>query len=79
VKFFSATLLVGGGGNQLIYGSCFHLLKTSMRRRKEVHTRALARLAERGVAKGAGARHLCEWSAEIRLLVLQERGLLLQF
>jgi hypothetical protein len=33
----------------------------------------------RGVAKGAGARHLCEWSAEIRLLALQERGLLLQF
>jgi hypothetical protein len=50
-----------------------------MRRRKEVHTRALARLAERGVAKGAGARHLREWSAEIRLLALQERGLLLLF
>jgi hypothetical protein len=45
VESFSATLLVGGGGNQLIYVSCSHLLKTSMRRRKEVHTRALARLA----------------------------------
>jgi hypothetical protein len=45
VESFSATLLVGGGGNQLIYGSCSHLLKTSMRRRKEVHTCALARLA----------------------------------
>jgi hypothetical protein len=75
VKFFSATLLVGGGGNQLIYGSCSHLLKTSMRRRKEVHTRARSP----GVAKGAGARHLREWSAEIRLLALQERGLLLLF
>jgi hypothetical protein len=41
VESFSATLLVGGGENQLIYGSCSHLLKTSMRRRKEVHTRAL--------------------------------------
>jgi hypothetical protein len=29
--------------------------------------------------RGAGARHLCEWSAEIRLLALRERGLLLQF
>jgi hypothetical protein len=80
VESFSATLLVGGGGNQLIYGSCSHILKTSMRRRKEVHTRALApspRLAWRGVAKGA--RHLHEWSAEIRLLALRERSLLLQF
>jgi hypothetical protein len=50
-----------------------------MRRRNEDHTRALARLAGRGVAKGAGARHLREWSAEIRLLALRERGLLLQF
>jgi hypothetical protein len=50
-----------------------------MRRRKEVHTRALARLASPGVAKGAGARHLREWSAEIRLLALWESGLLLQF
>jgi hypothetical protein len=79
VESFSATLLVGGGGNQLIYGSFSHLLKTSMRRRKEVHTRALARLAGQGGAKGAGARHLREWSVEIRLLALRERGLLLQF
>jgi hypothetical protein len=50
-----------------------------MRRRKKVHTHTLARLTSSGVAKGAGARHLREWSAEIRLLTLQERGLLLQF
>jgi hypothetical protein len=55
VESFSATFLVGGGGDQLIYGSCSHLLKTRMRRRKEVHTRSLARLASRGGAKGAGA------------------------
>jgi hypothetical protein len=36
-----------------LYGSCSHLLKTSMRRRKEVHTRVLARLASSG---GAGRR-----------------------
>jgi hypothetical protein len=54
VESFSATLLVEGGGNQLIYSSCSHLLKTSMRRRKGVHTRALARLASLGGAKGAG-------------------------
>jgi hypothetical protein len=40
---------------------------------------ASPRRAGRGVAKGAGARHLREWSGEIRLLALQERGLLLQF
>jgi hypothetical protein len=79
VESFSATLLVGGEGNQLIYGSCSHLIKTSMRRRKEVHTRTLALpgRAWRGVAKGAGARHRREWSAEIRLLALRERDLLL--
>jgi hypothetical protein len=43
VEFFSSTLLVEGGGNQLIYRSCSHLLKTSMRRRKEVHMCLLAR------------------------------------
>jgi hypothetical protein len=42
VESFSATLLVEGGGNQLIYGSCSHLLKTSIRRRKEVHMCVLA-------------------------------------
>jgi hypothetical protein len=79
VESFSATLLVGGGGNQLIYESCSHLLKTSMRRRKEVHTRARSpRLASPdGAGRGAGARHLYEWSAEIQLLTLRERGLLL--
>jgi hypothetical protein len=50
VETFSATLLVGGGGNQLIYESCSHLLKTSMRRRKEVHARS-PRLASPGVAR----------------------------
>jgi hypothetical protein len=30
-------------------------------------------------AKGAGARHLREWSAEIRLLALREHDLLLLF
>jgi hypothetical protein len=79
VESCSATFLVQGGGNQLIYGSCSHILKTSMRRRKEVHVRALAHLASPGGAKGTGAQHLCEWSAEIRLLTLRERGLLLQF
>jgi hypothetical protein len=60
VESFSATFLVGGGGNQLIYGSCSHLLKTSTRRRKEVHTRALARLAGRGVAwRRARAHDTC--------------------
>jgi hypothetical protein len=49
VESFSATLLVGGGGNQIIYARCSHLLKTSMRRRKEVHTRS-PRLAGSGEA-----------------------------
>jgi hypothetical protein len=42
----------------------------------ESHTRALTRLAG---AKGAGARHACEWSAEIRPLALQGRSFLLPF
>jgi hypothetical protein len=42
----------------------------------ESHTRALARL---GGAKGAGARHAREWSAEIRPLALRGRGFLLPF
>jgi hypothetical protein len=37
---------------------------------------ALARLAG---AKGAGARHAREWSAEIRPLALRGRGFLLPF
>jgi hypothetical protein len=42
----------------------------------ESHTRArsLARLGRAG-AKGAGARHAREWSAEIRPLALRGRGL----
>ena len=47
----------------------------------ESHTRALARLAwpDRGGggAKGAGARHAREWSAEIRPLALWGRDYLL--
>jgi hypothetical protein len=79
VKFFSATLLVEGGGNQLIYGSCSHLLKTSMMRRKKVHTRADSPLlaspgSGRGEWRGRSARHLRERSAEIQLLALRERG-----
>jgi hypothetical protein len=42
----------------------------------ENHTRALVRL---GGAKGAGARHAREWSAEIRLLALRGRDFLLPF
>jgi hypothetical protein len=52
----------------------------------ESHTCALAHLAwpslagpGRGGAKGAGARHACEWFAEIRLLALRGRGFLLLF
>jgi hypothetical protein len=52
----------------------------------ESHTRALARLAwpglawpGRGGAKGAGARHAREWSAEIRPLALRGLGYLLPF
>jgi hypothetical protein len=44
VESFSATLLVESGENQLIYGSCSHLLNISRRRRKEVHMRSLASL-----------------------------------
>ena len=53
----------------------------------ESHTRARARSpglawpggAGRGGAKGAGARHAREWSAEIRPLALRGRGYLLPF
>jgi hypothetical protein len=50
----------------------------------ESHTRARARSprlagAGRGGAKGAGARHVREWFAEIRPLALQGRGYLLPF
>ena len=43
---------------------------------RATRARALARL---GGAKGAGARHAREWSAEIRPLALQGRGYLLPF
>jgi hypothetical protein len=50
----------------------------------ESHTRARARSpglggAGRGGAKGAGARHAREWSAEIRPLALRGRGYILPF
>jgi hypothetical protein len=48
----------------------------------ESHARARARsLASPGLAwaKGAGARHAREWSAEIRPLALRGRGYLLPF
>jgi hypothetical protein len=51
VKFFSIIMLVEGVGNQLKYESCSHLLKTSGKSRKEVHTCLLALL-------GTGAWHL---------------------
>ena len=40
---------------------------------------ASPRLAERGGAKGVGARHLREWSTKIRPLALWGRGFLLPF
>jgi len=50
---------------------------------KESSTRARSlttpRRAGRSGAKGAGARHLREWSAEIRPLALRGRGFLLPF
>jgi hypothetical protein len=49
----------------------------------ESHTRSPASPrragAGRGGAKGAGARHAREWSAEIRPLALRGRGYLLPF
>jgi hypothetical protein len=62
----------------LKYGSHLHFFKSSVRRSKR-SPHALARLAGLGGAKGAGVRHLREWSAEIRLLALRERDLLLLF
>ena len=61
----------------LKYVSRLHSLNSSARRRKEAHTCSLAHLPLPGLAKGV--RHLREWSAEIRLLALRERSLLLQF
>jgi len=63
-----------------------HHSKWCVRRERENHTRALARLAwpglagaGRGGAKGTGARPAREWSAEIRPLALRGRGYLLTF
>jgi hypothetical protein len=84
-ELFSTTLLVEVEVVILKYGSPPHFLKSSVRRSKRSpHARARSpRLASPGGAgrraKGAGARHLREWSAEIRLLALRERGLLLLF
>jgi len=54
---------------------------------RKLHTHALARLASPGQArarararaKDAGVRRPCEWSAEIRLVVLRGHGFLLLF
>jgi hypothetical protein len=80
VESFSATLLVGGGGNQLIW-KLFSSSKDKYEEEKgSPHACARSpRLIGWGGAKGAGARHLREWSTKIQLLVLRERSLLLQF
>ena len=63
-----------------------HQVMDERRECGEPHARALARLASPGLAwpglagaKGAGARHAREWSAEIRPLALRGRGYLLPF
>jgi hypothetical protein len=58
-----------------------HQVMNERRECGEPHERALARLggAGRGGAKGAGARHAREWSAEIWPLALQGRSYLLPF
>jgi hypothetical protein len=58
-----------------------HQVMDERRECGEPHVRALARLAGpgRGGAKGAGARHAREWSAEIRPLALRGRVYLLPF
>jgi hypothetical protein len=50
-----------------------HQVMDERRECGEPHARALARLASpgRGGAKGVGARHAREWSAEIRPLALR--------
>jgi hypothetical protein len=55
-----------------------HQVMDERRECGEPHARALARLAWpwRGGAKGAGARHAREWSAEIRPLALRGRAYL---
>jgi hypothetical protein len=78
-KLFSTTLLVEVDVVILKYESCSHFLRSSVRRRKRNPHARSPRLASLGGAKGASARHLLEWSAEIWLLALPEHGLLLQF
>ena len=60
-----------------------HHSKWCVRRERENHTRALARLAWPSLAGagrgGAYMRHAREWSAEIRSVSLQERSFLLPF
>jgi hypothetical protein len=73
-ELFSTTLLIEVEVVILKYGSPPHILKSSVRRSKR-SPHAHAPLARRG----EGARHLREWSAEIRLLTLRECNLLLLF
>jgi hypothetical protein len=74
-ELFNTTLLIEVEVVILKYRSHLHFLKSSVRMSKRsLHARALARRA-----KGAGAWHLSEWSAEIWLLALRERDLLLLF
>src|SRR5688572_4213913 len=83
VQVFSPTLLVEGRDDQLKYGSCLHSSKLCVWGGKKSSTRARSLAspgrAGPGRAKGAGARHLREWSAEIWPLALRGRGFLLPF
>jgi hypothetical protein len=76
-ELFSTTLLVEMEVVILKYVSPLHFLKCSVRSKRSPHARA--HLTSRGGANSAGVRHLREWSAEIRLLALRERNLLLLF
>jgi hypothetical protein len=76
-ELFSTILLVEVEVVILKYASSLHFLKSSVRSKRSPHARA--HLTSPGRAKGAGARHLREWSAEIQLLALRERDLLLLF
>jgi hypothetical protein len=69
-ELFSITLLVEVEIAILKYGSPLQFLKSSVRRRKKSPH---AHSPRGGGATGAGARHLREWSTEIRLLALRER------
>jgi hypothetical protein len=57
-----------------------HQVMDERRECGEPHARASSLASPgRGGAKGAGARHAREWSAEIRPLALRGRGYLLSF